>query len=142
MTRNVSVLIAATALALLAGSASAQTYSIDWYTIDGGGHMFSSGGSFQLGGTIGQPDAGPNTPMTGGNFELVGGFWVVATAAPCGGFSPCDTNCNGTINQFDIDPFILIVNTHVGCSPCAGDTNSDGSVNSFDIFGFLDCLIP
>lgn len=47
-------------------------YSIEWYTIDGGGGQ-SSGGSFILTGTIGQPDAGY---LGGDNYELLGGFWV------------------------------------------------------------------
>jgi hypothetical protein len=58
----------------------AQQYSIDWYTIDGGGGT-STNGQYTLGGTIGQPDAGT---MSGGNYALTGGFWsllsVVQTA--------------------------------------------------------------
>ena len=42
---------------LLATGALAQTYSIDWYTIDGGGGT-STGGVYSVSGTIGQPDAG------------------------------------------------------------------------------------
>ena len=53
--------------------ASAQPYSIDWFTIDGGGGT-SSGGGYSLSGTIGQPDAGT---MSGGSFTLVGGFWSI-----------------------------------------------------------------
>ena len=56
----------------LLGGASAQSYSIDWYTIDGGGGT-STGGVYSVSGTIGQHDAGG--PMTGGNFFLTGGFW-------------------------------------------------------------------
>lgn len=51
----------------------AQTYSIDWSTIDGGGGT-STGGVYSVSGTIGQPDASVQ-PMTGGNFSLTGGFW-------------------------------------------------------------------
>ena len=65
-------LLAAVALALSASSASAQTYSIDWYKIAGGGGT-SSNGQFTVSGTIGQHDAGG--PMVGGNFSLTGGFW-------------------------------------------------------------------
>jgi len=50
----------------------AQRYSIDWFTIDGGGGT-STGGVYAVSGTIGQPDAGG--PMTGGNYSLTGGFW-------------------------------------------------------------------
>ena len=52
--------------------AFAQSYSIDWFTIDGGGGT-STGGVYAVSGTIGQPDAGG--PMTGGNYSLTGGFW-------------------------------------------------------------------
>jgi len=51
-----------------------QTYSINWFTIDGGGGA-SGGGSYSLSGTIGQHDAG--LPMTGGNYAVVGGFWSI-----------------------------------------------------------------
>ena len=52
----------------------AQTYSIDWYKIAGGGGT-STGGVYSVSGTIGQHDAGG--PMTGGNFSLTGGFWAL-----------------------------------------------------------------
>jgi hypothetical protein len=51
-------------------------YSIDWFSVDGGGGA-STGGTYTLTGTIGQPDAGA---MSGGNFTLVGGFWSAAAA--------------------------------------------------------------
>lgn len=56
-------------------TASAQSgggYDLTWNTIDGGGATFSTGGSYSLGGTIGQPDAGS---MSGGTYQLAGGFW-------------------------------------------------------------------
>lgn len=53
----------------------AQNYNIDWFTIDGGGGT-SSGGTYTLSGTIGQPDAGK---LTGGNYTIQGGFWGVVT---------------------------------------------------------------
>jgi len=66
-----ALLLFTTGLAL-ASRALAQSYSIDWFTIDGGGGT-STGGVFAISGTIGQPDAGG--PMSGGNFSLTGGFW-------------------------------------------------------------------
>ncbi len=53
-------------------------YALEWNTIDAGGHTFSSGGAYTLGGTIGQPDAGA---LSGGSYTLSGGFWN-APAAP------------------------------------------------------------
>ncbi len=61
-------------LLALPWSAFAQTYSIDWYKIAGGGGT-STGGTYNVSGTIGQPDAGG--PMTGGNYSLTGGFWAL-----------------------------------------------------------------
>ena len=58
-------------------SASAQTYSIDWFTIDGGGGT-STGGVYSVNGTVGQPDAGQ--AMSGGSFSLTGGFWSLLSA--------------------------------------------------------------
>ena len=47
-------------------------YSLDWWTVDGGGATSGTGGSYSLGGSIGQPDAGTSS---GGIYTLVGGFW-------------------------------------------------------------------
>ena len=73
--------IATLLLALTALTAHAQSYTIDWYKIAGGGGT-STGGTYQVSGTIGQQDAGAN--MSGGNYSLTGGFWslisVVQTA--------------------------------------------------------------
>jgi hypothetical protein len=55
----------------------AQTnYTIDWFTIDGGGGT-STGGVFAVSGTVGQPDAGT---MSGGSHTLQGGFWSIVAA--------------------------------------------------------------
>jgi hypothetical protein len=53
--------------------ANAQSYSIDWCKIAGGGGT-STNGQFSVSGTIGQPDAGG--AMTGGGYSLTGGFWA------------------------------------------------------------------
>jgi hypothetical protein len=54
----------------------AQNYSIDWFSIDGGGGT-STGGVYSVTGTIGQPDAGH---MSGGNYTIDGGFWGIIAA--------------------------------------------------------------
>lgn len=56
----------------LASPASGQ-YDLSWFTVDSGGHTFSTGGAFRLGGTCGQPDAGS---LSGGDYTLTGGFWL------------------------------------------------------------------
>lgn len=50
----------------------AQQYSIGWYKVAGGGGT-STGGTYQVSGTIGQHDAGG--AMSGGSYSLTGGFW-------------------------------------------------------------------
>jgi hypothetical protein len=66
------------ALLLVTSVALAQEgdgYDLSWSTVDGGGYTFSSGGDYDLGGTVGQHDA---SSMSGGDYVLSGGFW-------CGG---------------------------------------------------------
>jgi len=58
-----------------AGTAAASSgggYDLTWNKIAEGGITTSSGGTFTLGGTIGQLDAGV---LTGGGYSLAGGFW-------------------------------------------------------------------
>lgn len=128
-------------MALVASSASAQ-YDLSWNTIDGGGAMFSTGGGFEMGGTIGQPDA--NAPLTGGGFELTGGFWPGAAVDVR---YPGDMNCDGVVNNFDIDPFVIALTDprlyaamFPNCDINNGDVNGDGVLNNFDIDPFVMCL--
>src|SRR5580698_7868744 len=72
-------------LCLLTPAIKAQTYSINWYKVAGGGGGSSgTNGStmFSVNGTIGQHDAG--AAMRGGAYSLTSGFWslisVVQTA--------------------------------------------------------------
>ena len=60
---------------LLALPAWSQPYDLAWYTVDGGGATFSAGGSFSLGATIGQPDAGG--PFASSPYTLHSGFWAL-----------------------------------------------------------------
>jgi hypothetical protein len=54
--------------------AQAQTTNIDWFKVAGGGGT-STGGTYQVSGTIGQHDASGS--LTGGNYSLTGGFWSI-----------------------------------------------------------------
>jgi len=53
-------------------------YVITKSTVDGGGSTSLTGGSYALGGTVGQPDAGA---LSGGTYSLTGGFWSGASAS-------------------------------------------------------------
>lgn len=62
--------------------ASGQSFTVDWYKIAGGGGT-STGGTYQVSGTIGQPDA--SGAMTGGSYSLTGGFWGVVSVVQTAG---------------------------------------------------------
>ena len=128
-------------LLVFVGAVVADDFDLDWYTVDGGGDMLCTGGEFELCGTIGQPDASEFV-MTGGDFELTGGFWPGVPA-----YQPGDLNCDGLINGFDIDPFVLALTDPAGyaaaypdCDRMLADCNNDGVVNGFDIDPFVALL--
>ena len=93
--------------------------------IDGGGVMHSTGGEFELSGTIGQPDAGA---MSGGEFELTGGFWFESP--------PTDCNDDGIVSLLDHETFTACLSGPDGgidASPCpCFDVNDDGDITLSD----------
>ncbi|MGE0480304.1 MAG: hypothetical protein AB7Q17_07515 [Phycisphaerae bacterium] len=59
-------------------------------------------------------------------------------------FADGDMNCDGVINNFDIDPFVLALTDPAayavqfpGCDANLADVNGDGMVNNFDIDPFV-----
>lgn len=60
--------------ALVAAVSFAQSYSITWYKVAGGGGS-SSNAPYALSGTIGQQEA--RGAMTGGGFSVTGGYWAI-----------------------------------------------------------------
>ena len=73
----VGIALVAVAL-LLTGSAPVvraqrdSGYTLDWWTVDGGGRTEPDDAGCTLSGTIGQPDA---DGWSGGGYTLEGGFW-------------------------------------------------------------------
>jgi hypothetical protein len=73
--------LALLAMGALAGAAlsvgsvfagSGGGYDLTWHSYDGGGVTVSTGGSYALGATVGQPDTAVSS---GGTYTLRGGFW-------------------------------------------------------------------
>jgi len=128
---RLSIAVAGISLAtlpVLAGGPAGGVFSIPWSTIDGGGTLNATGGSYTLSGTIGQPDAG--SPMTGGSFSLTGGFWAgVNSAPPC----PADLNGDGSLNFLDVSAFLGAF----GAMDPIADFQPDGSFNFLDVSAFL-----
>jgi hypothetical protein len=75
------MLLGLAVLLLTAGVVLAQSggYDLSWWTVDGGGITFATGGTYNLGATAGQPDAGT---LSGGAYTLDGGFWGGVRQAP------------------------------------------------------------
>ncbi|MDT8437897.1 MAG: hypothetical protein RQ729_02670 [Wenzhouxiangellaceae bacterium] len=78
MIRTGIVLVVCTACSL----AGAQEWSLDWYTVEGGGEVLSetADGDWQLSGTIGQWDATASQQLAAPGWTLSGGFWPATVA--------------------------------------------------------------
>ena len=126
-----SVLVLVFAVSAYAG---AQEYELSRQTIDGGGEMFSTGGNFELSGTIGQPDA---ATMTGGEFELNGGFWFA--------LAPDDCNNDGAVNLMDYSDFEPCLSGPEGGLPMPDcncfDLDGDNDVDLSDVHEFQQAFM-
>jgi hypothetical protein len=78
----VLVALALPSLPLRAGEPASPGYTLDWWTVDGGGQTGGDGSGYDLQGSIGQPDA---ATWQGGSYTLAGGFWF---GPPAGGLLP------------------------------------------------------
>ena len=117
-------------------AAFGQSYSIDWFTTDGGGGT-STGGVYSVSGTIEQPDAGP--AMSGGDFSLTGGFWslfaVQTPGAPLLTISLTSTNTAMVSWPFPSTDFGLQQNTDLNPAnwTTPSETVTDNGTNKFII---------
>jgi hypothetical protein len=78
---NSKQVISASLVLLLLAAAPVQAgapWTIDWWTVDAGGEMVTTGGVWTLSGTVGQWDATDANRLTGQNWTLTGGFWAGA----------------------------------------------------------------
>jgi hypothetical protein len=113
----------------------AQSYSTDWYKISGGGGT-SPGATYQVSGTIGQPEAGG--AMSGGQYSLTGGFWsLIAVVQTAGGPTLAITNSGNSVTvswPVGSGGFTLQQNNNLanpaGWSPYGGTVNTANGVSS------------
>ena len=92
---------------------------------------------------LGEP--GPDNSYGAGRVDA---YEAVLMALKMGG-GLGDLNCDGVVDTFDIEPFLVALFEpleyslrYPDCDIMRGDTNRDGSVTAFDIESFLDLLFP
>ena len=115
----------------------AQSYSIDWYKISGGGGT-STGGTYAVSGSIGQPDAG--VAMSGGSYSLTGGFWSFIAVVQTAGLPNLTIMRNGntvSVSWADTGSCTLQQNANLalanGWTPCGNTVNCNNGTNSITI---------
>ena len=74
--RGMALVLGCAAILLADCQSNGQGYTLDWWDLSAGGT--SSGGTYTLSGSIGQPDAGI---LSGGQYTLNGGFWAIVSQA-------------------------------------------------------------
>ena len=79
MTKRITLIgLVVVALALATITLAGPTnFSLDWWTVDGGGGA-STGGNYAVSGTVGQTDA--SLALSGSQYTVTGGFWVLSSA--------------------------------------------------------------
>lgn len=124
MRRVTAMIVAVLATLAIGGVALAGVpHEVEWFSIDGGGHMQSSGGEFSLAGTIGQPDA-VRALYTSQGGRLRGGFWTVPPDFCFG-----DTDSDGDVDFDDLNQLLKQWQTPAEES----DMNGDGFVDFADL---------
>jgi len=127
---TLTILAAAMLLATATHAQSGGGYDLSWWTIDSGGVTFAAGGTFYLGGTIGQPDA--SNVLTGGAFSLTGGFWFMTACISHNG----DVDANGCVDDADLLA-VLFAFGSMGSNLGRVDVNCDQVVDDADLLQVL-----
>jgi hypothetical protein len=126
--------IAVLILLLAAFSVPAQDFTLDWFTMDGGGGK-STGGVYAVTGTIGQPDAGT---VAGGDYTLAGGFWGLVAALQISGaplLSVTRTNGSVIVSWPGTAPSFVLEQTSQLLSPPRTNSWADVPVNQYQTVG-------
>jgi hypothetical protein len=116
-------------LLALAALGLAGDHTLSWWTMNGGGDTFCAGANLELSGTIGQPDAGV---VTGGNFELLSGFWPGVEE-----FCVGDLDDDRDVDLADLAQLLSNYGTTSGARYEDGDLDGDGDVDLGDLAALL-----
>ena len=107
-------------------------FDLSWNTVDGGGETFSEGGGYELGGTIGQHDAG-GLGLRGGGYALTGGLWA--------GVCVCSADLNADCEIAATDLAMLLGDWGL-CPDCTSDLDGNGETGAFDLALLLGAWGP
>jgi hypothetical protein len=109
-------------------SAWGQSYSIDWYKVAGGGGA-STGATYQVTGTIGQPDA--SGAMSGEQYSVTGGFWsLIAVVQTAGLPSLCIAHSGNSVIVWWPNTASCTVQTNNNLAAVSGWNAYGGAVNT------------
>ncbi len=142
--RRYTTAVVASWFLLLNAAAFGQSgggFDLTWTTIDGGGGV-STGGGFELAGTIGQADATAASALTGGDYALTGGFWY-AVGPLCTLFVAPDFDMDCDVDEADLEALELCASGpaipyDAGCG--GTDLDTDGDVDQSDFGLFQRCF--
>ncbi|MGD0811986.1 MAG: hypothetical protein ABSA83_00105 [Verrucomicrobiota bacterium] len=130
-------------VSLIPAFSQAQSYSISWYKVAGGGGTSAgTNGSavYSLSGTIGQQDA--STAMSGNGYSLTGGYWSLIALVQTAGTPNLSITHSGTsviIQWPNTGSYTLQQNNNLAqsagwtASGYAVTTNSPAGTNSVTI---------
>lgn len=122
-----------------AASTQGGSYSIDWYSINGGGTIDASSTNYKMGASIGQSVAGAATST---NYQMGIGFWYGAGSGACA----CDCHadpgaCDGVQTVLDVVQEVnvafrnaaAIPDPNASCPYQTTDVNCDNVTTVLDV---------
>jgi hypothetical protein len=123
-------------------AASAATYEIDWYSVNGGGTVDASSTNYKMGASIGQSVAGA---ASSASYNMGIGFWYGAGGGGCA----CDCHadpapigsCDGVQDVLDVVQTVnvafrgaaAILDPNVNCPYETTDVNCSASTDVIDV---------
>ena len=112
------------------------TYTINWYSVNGGGLTDATSTSYRLASSIGQSAAGV---ASSAGHKMGIGFWYGTGAGGCNCPKQGDINGDAVIDVFDVIGVIGIAFSgdpdpqDAGCPKTRGDVDNNGVTDVFDV---------
>jgi hypothetical protein len=120
-------------------AASAATYEIDWYSINGGGTVDAASTNYRMGASIGQSVAGA---ASSANYNMGIGFWYGAGGGSCACDCHNDPVCDAVISNVQdvvatinvaFRGFAALIDPNANCPYEQSDVNCDTFTSVLDV---------